>query len=92
MTAPSNLAVGEGALWVLDSDAETVARIDLATQAVRALHGRAAAERPRRRRGSGLDRRRGAVATRRLHHRVSRVDPRSLKVTDTSQLRARSSI
>ena len=34
-TAPSNIAVGEGAVWVLDSEAETVARLDPATQAVK---------------------------------------------------------
>ena len=33
--APSNIAVGEGAVWVLDSEAETVARLDPATQAVK---------------------------------------------------------
>ena len=33
--APSNVAVGEGAVWVLDSDTETVARIDLQTRDVR---------------------------------------------------------
>ena len=34
LTAPSNIAVGEGAVWVLNSDDETVARIDPETRKV----------------------------------------------------------
>jgi ABC-type branched-subunit amino acid transport system substrate-binding protein/DNA-binding beta-propeller fold protein YncE len=34
LTAPSNIAVGEGAVWVLNSDDETVARIDPKTRKV----------------------------------------------------------
>jgi ABC-type branched-subunit amino acid transport system substrate-binding protein/DNA-binding beta-propeller fold protein YncE len=33
-TAPSNIAVGEGAVWVLNTEDETVARIDAKTKAV----------------------------------------------------------
>ena len=38
-TAPSNVVVGEGAVWVLDSEAETLARVDLATHAVKRFSG-----------------------------------------------------
>ena len=58
-TAPSNIAVGEGAVWVLDSEAETVARLDPATQAVKRFSRRPAADRSRRRRRSRLGRQRG---------------------------------
>ena len=82
-TAPSNLAVGEGAVWVLDSEAETVARLDPATRAVKRF---SAGPRPTDLAVGG-----GAVWVgdgagseslgARVTTSISRVDPGSLKVT-----------
>jgi ABC-type branched-subunit amino acid transport system substrate-binding protein/streptogramin lyase/predicted Ser/Thr protein kinase len=87
-TAPSNIAVGEGAVWVLDSEAETVARLDPATKAVKrfspgprptdlAVGGGAVWVGN----GAGSDRFGVRVTT-----SISRVDPGSLKVTGTVEL------
>ena len=87
-TAPSNIAVGEGAVWVLDSEAETVARLDPATQAVKRF---SAGPRPTDLAVGG-----GAVWVGngagsesfgvRVTTSISRVDPSSLKVTGTVEL------
>ena len=87
-TAPSNIAVGEGAVWVLDSEAETVARLDPATQAVKRF---SAGPRPTDLAVGG-----GAVWVGngagsesfgvRVTTSISRVDPESLKVTGTVEL------
>ena len=87
-TAPSNIAVGEGAVWVLDSEAETVARLDPATQAVKRF---SAGPRPTDLAVGG-----GAVWVGngagsesfgvRVTTSISRVDPISLKVTGTVEL------
>ena len=87
-TAPSNIAVGEGAVWALDSDAETVTRIDLETQAVKRF---SAGPRPTDLAAGG-----GAVwvgngagsesSEVRFTTSISRVDPGSLKVTGTVEL------
>ena len=87
-TAPSNLAVGEGAVWVLDSEAETVARLDPVTQAVERF---AAGPRPTDLAVGG-----GAVWVgngagsesfdQRVTTSISRVDPGSLEVTGTVEL------
>lgn len=86
--APSNIAVGEGAVWVLDSEAETVARLDPATQAVKRF---SAGPRPTDLAAGG-----GAVWVGngagsegfpvRVTTSISRVDPESLKVTGTVEL------
>ena len=60
-SAPSNIAVGEGAVWALNTEDETVSRIDPADQAGRQdVQDRRPAERSRGRRGSGLGRQRAA--------------------------------
>jgi ABC-type branched-subunit amino acid transport system substrate-binding protein/streptogramin lyase len=89
--APSNIAVGEGAVWVLDSEAETVARLDPATQAVKRFP---AGPRPTDLAVGG-----GAVWVGngagsdsfgvRTTTSISRVDPGSLKVTGTVELSRR---
>ena len=92
--APSNVAVGEGAVWVLDSETETVARIDLATREVKRF---TAGPRPTDlavgagavwvgRRGAGR------CAAINVTTVISRVDPRSLKVTANVRLSRRSSV
>ncbi len=87
-TAPSNIAVGEGAVWVIDSEAETVARIDPVTKAVKRF---SAGPRPTDLAAGG-----GAVWVgsgagsesfqTRVTTGISRVDPGSLKVTHTVEL------
>jgi ABC-type branched-subunit amino acid transport system substrate-binding protein/streptogramin lyase len=92
-TAPSNIALGEGAVWVLDSEAETVARLDPATQAVRRF---SAGPRPTDLAVGG-----GAVwvgngagsesLLARVTTSISRIDPISLKVTGTVDLSSKPS-
>jgi ABC-type branched-subunit amino acid transport system substrate-binding protein/streptogramin lyase/predicted Ser/Thr protein kinase len=87
-TSPSNIAAGEGAIWVLDSEAETVARLDPATHAVKRFP---AGPRPTDIAVGG-----GAVWVgdgagsesfpTRVTTSISRVDPGSLKVTGTVEL------
>ncbi len=87
-TAPSNIAVGEGAVWVLDSEAETVARLDPETKAVKRF---SAGSRPTDLAVGG-----GAVWVGngagsesfdvRFTTSITRVDPGSLKVTGTIAL------
>jgi ABC-type branched-subunit amino acid transport system substrate-binding protein len=87
-TAPSNIAVGEGAVWVLDSEAETVARLDRTTKAVKRFK---AGPRPTDLAVGG-----GAVWVGNgggseglpviTTTDISRVNPRSLKVTGTTRL------
>jgi ABC-type branched-subunit amino acid transport system substrate-binding protein/DNA-binding beta-propeller fold protein YncE/predicted Ser/Thr protein kinase len=87
-SAPSNIAVGEGAVWVLDSEAETVARLDPVSKAVRQF---SAGARPTDLAAGG-----GAVWVgtgagsesfqTRVTTGISRVDPGSLKVTRTIEL------
>src|SRR4051794_23021857 len=85
-TAPSNIAVGEGAVWVLDSEAETVARLDPETKAVKRF---SAGPRPTDLTvgggavwvGNSDSESFGTVTT-----SISRVDPATLKVTGTVEL------
>ena len=73
-TAPSNIAVGEGAVWVLNTEDETVSRIDPETKARdRQLQAarRADRYRRRRRRRLGRERRRATAATARPASRAS---------------------
>jgi ABC-type branched-subunit amino acid transport system substrate-binding protein/streptogramin lyase len=92
--APSNVAVGEGAVWALDSETDTVARIDLETKAVRRF---SAGLRPTDLAvGAGAvwvgRRGRGPVREINVTTVISRVDPRSLRVTANVPLSRRSSV
>jgi ABC-type branched-subunit amino acid transport system substrate-binding protein/DNA-binding beta-propeller fold protein YncE len=83
-TAPSNVAVGEGGIWVLSQDDRTVARIDPETKAV---------VKEFRTRGVPVDIAAGAgavwLATAQGDSRfVSRVDPRTAEVTRRTAVRS----
>ncbi len=80
-TPPSNIAVGEGAVWALNTEDDTVSRIDPKTkQVVKSVRGGWPAERSRGRGRSGLGRERGR-APRNFTASISRVDPDSAAIT-----------
>ena len=77
-TPPSNLAAGEGAVWVLGSDDRTVARVDPETREVVKRF---------RMRDVPIDIAAGGGAVWILgDHGVSRVNPRTAKITGTTRL------
>jgi ABC-type branched-subunit amino acid transport system substrate-binding protein/DNA-binding beta-propeller fold protein YncE len=86
-TAPSNVAVGEGAVWVLSSEDRTLSRIDPATKAVTARLST---------RGIATDIAAGAGAVwigngggpygGNITVSISRMDPRTGRVTHTAKL------
>jgi ABC-type branched-subunit amino acid transport system substrate-binding protein/predicted Ser/Thr protein kinase len=86
-TAPSNIAVGEGAVWVLNSQDATVARIDPETRAVtgrlepRGVPTDIAAGAGAVWIGNGRPGRKGNFTT-----SISRVDPASGRITRTVKL------
>ena len=84
---PSNIAVGEGAVWVLNTEKDTVSRIDPETKSGHpAGFGRpwpGDRHRGRRRRAVARERR---WRERQLHAQHLRVDPRTGAVTNTVKL------
>jgi ABC-type branched-subunit amino acid transport system substrate-binding protein/streptogramin lyase len=80
VTAPSDVAVGEGAVWVLSTQDATVTRIDPLTKAVTRFSARSV---PSKVAAGG-----GAVWIGNGHvlTSVSRVDPRTLRITRTQRL------
>jgi ABC-type branched-subunit amino acid transport system substrate-binding protein/streptogramin lyase len=89
-TAPSNIAIGEGAVWLLDSEARTVVRIDPDTKAVKRF---TVGGQP-----TDLAVGEGAVwvatgeGSPRATTAIAQVDPRSLKVTATIELTRKMSV
>ena len=88
-TAPSNIAVGEGAVWVLNSENDTVSRIDPETKAVTRDASSRAACRPTSRRARGRSGSATAAASdAQRHGQRLAVDPRTGRVTRTVKLPA----
>ena len=84
-TAPSNIAVGEGSVWVLNTRDERVARVDPRTgDVIRSFEPPRAADRHRGRRRGGLDRQR--ARQRRTHDSVCGSIPPRERSTRTVRL------
>ena len=89
-SAPSNIALGEGAVWFLNTTTHRVAHRP-GDEGVTRTSRRTRADRHRGRRGSALDRQRAAAGTRTHGQRVAR-RPGTGRVTHTAKLPDRTGV